>query len=85
VHGETFELHGKWISDSKQGVAYHGPLKTKEDLSENIQRILRANPDLNILWRKCKTVLKLTTRCDEDVWNRTQGGASMAALPLVAL
>jgi hypothetical protein len=43
---KTFELHGKWVSDSKLGVAYHGPLKTKEELSENIQRILRANPDL---------------------------------------
>jgi hypothetical protein len=82
VHGETFELHGKWISDSKQGVAYHGPLKTKEDLSENIQRILRANPDLNILWRKCKTILSITTRCNEDVWNKAQSAVSRRAVSL---
>jgi hypothetical protein len=74
LHGETFELHGKWISDSKEGVAYQGPLKKNEDLSENIQKILRENPDLNILWRKCKTVLKITTRCNEDVWKRAQAG-----------
>jgi hypothetical protein len=80
LHGETFELHGRWISDSKQCVAYQGPLKNNEDLSENIQKILRENPDLNILWRKCKTVLKITTRCNEDVWNRAQAGNQHAAV-----
>jgi hypothetical protein len=70
VHGETFELHGRWVSDSKQSVGYQGPLKKVEDLSENIQNILRETTDLNVLWRKCKTVLKITTRCNEDVWNK---------------
>jgi hypothetical protein len=71
VHGETFELHGRFVTDSKESVVYQGPLKKREDLSENIQKVLRENPDLNVLWRKCKTVLKISTRCNEDVWNRT--------------
>lgn len=70
VHGETFELHGQFVTDSKESVAYHGPLRKKEELSESIQRVLRENSELNILWRKCKTVLKISTRCNEDVLHR---------------
>jgi hypothetical protein len=25
-----------------------------------------------VLWRKCKTILKIPTRCDEDLWNKAQ-------------
>jgi hypothetical protein len=57
----------------KGGRRLSRPFKKNEELSENIQKILRNNSDLNILWRKCKTVLKITTRCNEDVWNRAQG------------
>ena len=70
VHGETFELHGRWVTDSKQSVVYRGPLKKITELSENIQKILRDNPDVSVLWRKCKTSLKIATRCNEDVWNK---------------
>jgi hypothetical protein len=31
---------------------------------------LRENPGVGVLWRKCKTSLKITTRCNEDVWNK---------------
>ena len=71
VHGELFELHGMDVSDSKQSVGYQGPLRPVEELGEGIQKATREIPDLNFLWRKCKTVLKITTRCNEDVWNRT--------------
>jgi hypothetical protein len=71
VLGEMFELHGGCVSDSKQGVAYQGPYKNIEELSEEIQTALRENPDLAVLWRKCKTVLKIASRCNEDVLNRT--------------
>lgn len=71
LHGETFELYGGFVTDSKKSVVYQGPLKKKEHLSENIQKELRENPNVNVLWRKCKTVLKISTRCNEDVWNKT--------------
>lgn len=73
VHGETFELHGRWITDSKQTVGYRGPYKKIEDLTEEIQEILRESADLSVLWRKCKTSLKIETRCNKDVWDKAQG------------
>ena len=72
ILGDTFELHGGWISDSKQGVVYQGPLKKNEDLSEDILQALKDNPDLNVNWRKCKTVLKISTRCNEDAWEKVR-------------
>jgi hypothetical protein len=74
VHGETFELHGKCVSDSKQSVAYRGPFKEMTQLSEGIQKVLRERSDLNVLWRKCKTCLRISTRCNEDVWIKAFGG-----------
>ena len=72
IHGETFELHGREISDSKRNVIYQGPPKEIAALSPEIQEFLREHPDFNVLWRKCKTVLKIPTRCNEDVWNKAQ-------------
>jgi hypothetical protein len=83
VHGETFELHGKAISDSKQTVGYQGPFKEHEHLSEQLQAILRETPKVNVLWRKCKTVLKIATRCNEDVWNKV-GAKAEHARPAVS-
>jgi hypothetical protein len=71
LHGESFELHvGDELSDSKSFVAYHGPLKKREELSDQVQRLLRRRPKPSAQWRKCKTVLKIKSRCNEDVWNK---------------
>jgi hypothetical protein len=74
LHGETFELHVGKISDSKEGAIYHGPIRKTEDLSSGIKELLRTRPELNPLWRKCKTTLKITSRCNEDVWNKRTSG-----------
>ena len=41
VHGESFELHGRFVTDSKESVAYQGRFKQKEELSNEIQNVLR--------------------------------------------
>ena len=43
-------------------------------LSVAIQTVLRKRPKPKALWRKCKTVLKITSRCNEDVWNKRTSG-----------
>ena len=70
VTGETFELFGGEVRDSKFTSIYQGPLKERDELSKGIQDVLRARPELNILWRKCKTVLRIDSRCNGDVWSR---------------
>jgi hypothetical protein len=71
LHGESFELHICIVSDSKQSAIYEGPFRKPEELSTEIQDFLRMRADANPLWRKCKTVLKITSRCNEDVWNKS--------------
>ncbi len=73
VHGETFELQIGQISDAKATAAYHGPFKRTEHLSELLQKVLRKRPKPMAQWRKCKTVLKIASRCNEDVWNKRAG------------
>jgi hypothetical protein len=70
IHGESFELHICAISDAKLSRVHQGPLRKREELNAEIQDFLRTKPDANPLWRKCKTVLKITSRCNEDVWNK---------------
>jgi len=72
IHENYFELHVGVLSDSKQNVVYQGPFKKKDDLSDVVRNLLKARPDLPLMWRKCKTVLKIKSRCNEDVWNTTQ-------------
>jgi hypothetical protein len=74
VHGETFELQIGGISDGKASSVYHGPLKRVEDLSETLQRVLRKRPKPMNQWRKCKTVLKIASRCNEDAWRKYMNG-----------
>src|ERR1700720_2782671 len=54
-----FELYGGEIRDSRLTVGYQGPLRKLDDLSEGIQRIRKERPDLPLIWRKCKTILKI--------------------------
>ncbi len=69
VHDNYFELHSELATDSRQSVLYRGPLRKLQDLSDNIQQVIQKNPDLSLMWRKCKTVLKIATRCNGEVWN----------------
>jgi hypothetical protein len=72
LHENYFELHIGVISDSKQNVVYRGPQKKTEDLDERIRNLIKTHPEVPFMWRKCKTVLKIKSRCNEDVWNTTQ-------------
>jgi hypothetical protein len=72
IHENYFELHVGVLSDSKENIVYSGPWKKNDDLSEGIRNAIKTRPDLPFMWRKCKTVLKIKTRCNEDVWNTTQ-------------
>lgn len=68
VQDDYFELHCDGLADSRSTVIYKGPFKKPHQLSANIQKILE-QPELSVLWRKSKTVLKIDSRCNEAVWN----------------
>jgi hypothetical protein len=68
VHDNYFEMHGGMATDSRDSVCYRGPLKKPDELSDSIQSMRKDNPNLPLIWRKCKTVLKIATRCNEGVW-----------------
>jgi hypothetical protein len=72
IHENYCELYVGLFSDSKQNVVYQGPFKKNDDLSEEIRSFIKDRPDVPFMWRKCKTVLKIKSRCNEDVWNTTQ-------------
>src|ERR1700733_6393615 len=69
IENETCELHAALISDSKETVLYRGPIRKPDELSPQIQELLKRRPT-STLWRKCKTVLKIRSRCNEDVRNK---------------
>src|SRR5580658_1870803 len=72
IHENYFELHAGVLSDSRQNVVYQGPWKTEEALSAEIRNCMQARPDVPRMWRKCKSTLKIKSRCNEDVWNKAQ-------------
>lgn len=67
INGETFELQAGEISDAKFNSIYVGP---KEQLSEETKKLLDERPEISLLWRKCKTNLRITSRCNEHVIDR---------------
>jgi hypothetical protein len=69
IESRLFELHIAWISDAKSTTVYQGPLRKPHELSPDIQEAFQKHPAAS-LWRKCKTILKITSRCNEDVWNK---------------
>lgn len=89
VRGETFELQVGMVSDAKASSVYQGPIKRVEDLSNDLQKLLRKRPKPMAQWRKCKTVLKIASRCNEDVWKKRSrepaGQPASARLYLVEL
>ena len=68
VHDNYFELYGRLVTDSRSSVCYRGPLKKLDDLSDDIKKLRKSKLDIPFMWRKCKTVLKIATRCNEEVW-----------------
>lgn len=72
IHENYSEMHVGLLTDSKENVVYRGPWKKNEDLSEDLQNLIKTRPDVPFMWRKCKTVLRIKSRCNEDVWNTTQ-------------
>jgi hypothetical protein len=71
ISGETFELHVSEIADSKRTVIYSGPIKNLDDI-KSAGDILAIQPNVPLIWRKCKTLLRITTRCNQDVWEKAQ-------------
>jgi adenylate kinase family enzyme len=77
IHENYSELYVGLLWDSKENVVYRGPWKKNEDLSEEIRKFMDTNPNVQFMWRKCKTILKIKSRCNEHVWNaaRERAGA----------
>jgi hypothetical protein len=82
IHENYCELHVGVLSDSKENVAYRGPWKKNDDLSEGIRNVIKARPDVPFMWRKCKTVLKIKSRCNEDSVHQLRGGDEWYSLLL---
>jgi hypothetical protein len=77
VHDNYFELNVREITDSRTTVCYQGPLRTADKLSKDVQQLQKERPDLPFMWRKCKTVLKIKSRCNEMVWNATEANTAV--------
>jgi len=76
IHDDYYELHLQGLTESGVTPAravYQGPLRRLEDLDDELQHAKRTNPSLSFMWRKCKTVLAIETRCNQEVWRAAQG------------
>jgi hypothetical protein len=69
LHDNYFELFAESAHDSRNTVIYRGPFKEREKFSDAVKQIQKDNPMVPFMWRKCKTIVKIGTRCNEDVWN----------------
>lgn len=59
-------------------MGYRGPYKEPGELSEAVRNAMAQRPDGPYMWRKCKTVLKVESRCNEDVWNAAREEAEQS-------
>jgi len=73
LHDNYFELCAGEVTESRVSVIYRGPMKKREHLSERVREILDKNPNVPFMWRKCKTVVKIASRCNGDVWAAAMG------------
>ncbi len=73
IHDDFFDLNVGAASDSRESVFYQGPPRSFAEFSDDMKRTLLEHYGTPVLWRKCKTVLKITSRCNEDVWNAVAG------------
>jgi hypothetical protein len=69
IHDNYFELFFGEATDSRTTVGYRGPLKKRENLPQTVKQAMDQHPNGSYMWRKCKTYLKVESRCNEDVWN----------------
>jgi hypothetical protein len=69
IHDNYFELFFGEATDSRTTVGYRGPFKKREDLPPGVKQAMDQHPNGPYMWRKCKTILKVDSRCNEDVWN----------------
>ncbi len=69
IHDDYYELFFGESTDSRMSVGYCGPRKKNEDLPPRVREAMAARPNGPYMWRKCKTYLKVESRCNEDVWN----------------
>jgi hypothetical protein len=70
IHDNYFELYARLVDDSRNSVVYIGPFKPLDNFGSDMQEFREKCPDQPLFWRKCKTVLRIRTRCNEDVLNR---------------
>lgn len=71
IHDNYYELYFGESTDSRMSVGYCGPRKEQADLPSAIKEAMATRPNGPYMWRKCKTYLKVESRCNEDVWNAT--------------
>jgi HEPN domain-containing protein len=64
IFDNFYELHGTEFYDSRGTCAYIGPI---EKVDQNIIHEAK-NQNINLIWRKCKTVLKIHSLCNEDIF-----------------
>jgi hypothetical protein len=68
IQSNYWELFIIDVTDSRRTAVYRGPRKERNELSPELRQLLEDHPDWPCSWRKCKTVLKIASRCNADVW-----------------
>jgi hypothetical protein len=76
IHDNYFELFFGVATDSRVSVGYRGPFKKHDDMPPAVKQAMAQHPNGPYMWRKCKTYLKVESRCNEDVWNAASGEES---------
>lgn len=69
IHDNYYELLFGEYTDSRISAGYCGPRRKREDLPPPVKEAMAIHPDVPYMWRKCKTYVKVESRCNEDVWN----------------
>ena len=69
IHDNYYELFFGECMDSRMSTVYRGPRKRREELPPTVKDLMATRPDGPYVWRKCKTYLKVESRCNESVWN----------------
>jgi len=73
VHDNYFEFFFGAATDSRATVGYRGPWKNGKDLPAVVRKAISKHPNGPFMWRKCKTYLKVQSRCNEDVLDAARG------------
>ena len=62
-----YELFLSAVTDSRSSVLYQGPKKKRGEFDRKTRAVLKQRP--KVLWRKCKTVVKIGSRCNASVFD----------------